>query len=144
MADILIAYSSGTNERRWRELRDAISSDQESFVVVVRAATWRTQEDVFPQVRRGDLVYVVYNRLVRGQAPIKQVLGRDDMSFWLELDLNRWESHGLEWPYGPKFGHSWRYARFSPACYTDFNNWGEHPGLPIGQPRTPRVRAGAA
>lgn len=133
MPDIMIAFSDGVNQHKWERLLDTLNSGATDFTVDVEVPRWRNRDgyEAVPSILPGDRVYVVYNRLVRGFAPLLHVGVKEREWFSLDLDLWRWEPCGLEWAWGPEFRRSWRYVRFTRPCLTDFPAWDTDPGLTV-------------
>lgn len=135
MPDIMIAFSSGMNEYKWQRFLHDLNAGEAEFTVGVEIPVWRWRDgcEQIPITHPGDRVYIVFNRLVRGFAPLVCLSGQKEGQPWftLMLDLTQWEPCGLEWAWGAEFRRSWRYARFTRPCLTDFPAWDTDPGLTV-------------
>lgn len=132
MADIMLAYGGPEGEPIWRRILEDIWHSHPYSDLPTRAAIWRVNGERYPVAYESERVYIVYNRLVRGYAPLVGFQGCDGgRLFRVMADLSQWQPCGLEWPWGPDFRFGWRYVRFTRPCLTDFPGWHSDPGLPV-------------
>lgn len=138
MTHILVAYDDGTDPtyQRWEEVMAAMRAGMTEYTLRTLLPRWRENGDIFPDIQTGERVYVVYNRVTRGWFSLLAPPRRSSSGNAAYLDVNatRFTACGLEWVWGPHFGRSWRYVRFTEPCHIEFPDWATHPGLRVASP----------
>lgn len=129
MADIMIGFTDAYTPGRFEEFVSHVAQRNVRARVNVLRAFWR-EANQLPNVQPGDRIYVVYNSLLRGYAPLVQHHPCDGKFLPLDLNAAAFVPCSLEWRYGPDFRYSWRGVRFNEACLHPFPEWATATELP--------------